>query len=43
LEAQRFDVFGPERARLSSGQKTLLILRTWFRLISGAAAPSYGV
>jgi phytoene synthase len=43
LEAQRFDVFGPERARLSSGQKTLLILRTWFRLVSGAAAPSYGV
>jgi phytoene synthase len=43
LEAQRFDVFGPERARLSSGQKTLLILRTWFRLVSGGAAPSYGV
>ena len=43
LEAQRFDVFGPERARLSGGQKASLILRTWFRLISGAAAPSYGV
>jgi phytoene synthase len=43
LEAQRFNVFGPERTRLSCGQKTLLILRTWFRFISGAASPSYGV
>ena len=40
--AQRFNVFGPERTRLSRGQKTLLILRTWCRLVSGAAAPSYG-
>ncbi|HVM47419.1 MAG TPA: presqualene diphosphate synthase HpnD [Candidatus Acidoferrum sp.] len=43
LEAQRFNVFGPERTRLSGGQKGLLILRTWWRLVSGAAAPSYGV
>ena len=43
LEKQRFDVFGPERARLNRGQKTLLVLRTWCRLVSGGAAPSYGV
>jgi 15-cis-phytoene synthase len=43
LEAKGFDVFGPERTRLNGGQKALLILRTWCRFISGAAAPSYGV
>jgi 15-cis-phytoene synthase len=43
LEKQRFDVFGPERARLNRGQKTLLVLQTWWRLVSGGAAPSYGV
>jgi 15-cis-phytoene synthase len=42
LEKQRFNVFGPERARLNRGQKTLLVLRTWWRLVSGGAAPSYG-
>jgi 15-cis-phytoene synthase len=43
LEAQRFNVFGPERTRLNRGQKTLLILRTWFRFVAGAATPNYGV
>lgn len=43
LERQRFDVFGPERARLNRGQKTLLVLRTWCRFVCGGAAPSYGV
>jgi hypothetical protein len=43
LETQRFNVFGPERMRLNRGQKALLVLRTWCRLVSGAAAPSYGV
>jgi 15-cis-phytoene synthase len=43
LEAQGFNVFGPERTRLTCGQKTLLILRTWCRFVSGAATPSYGV
>jgi phytoene synthase len=42
LEAQRFNVFGPERTRLNFGQKSLLMLRTWCRFVSGAAAPSYG-
>ena len=43
LETQRFNVFGPERTRLNRAQKTLLVLRTWCRFVSGAAAPSYGV
>jgi 15-cis-phytoene synthase len=43
LEARRFDVFGPGSTRLSGGQKTLLILSTWWRLMCGAAAPGYGV
>ena len=43
LELQRFDVFGPNPTRLSSGQKLLLILRTAYRMISGAVVPNYGV
>jgi len=43
LERQRFDVFGPTPTRLNQGQKVLLILRTWCRLLSGAMAPNYGV
>jgi len=43
LETQRFDVFGPDRTRLNRGQKAMLVLRTWCRLVAGAAAPSYGV
>jgi phytoene synthase len=43
LERQRFDVFGPKKMRLNKGQKLLLILRTWYRLASGAMAPNYGV
>ncbi len=42
LELQQFDVFGPHPTRLSKGQKILLILRTWFRMASGAVAPNYG-
>jgi len=43
LENQQFNVFGPERTCLNRGQKTLLVLRTWCRFVSGATAPSYGV
>jgi phytoene synthase len=32
LERRRFDVFGPQPARLSRTEKLLLILRTWLRL-----------
>ena len=42
LERQRFNVFGPELARLNKGQKALLILRAWLRFVIGAVAPNYG-
>src|SRR5205809_326764 len=42
LELQRFDVFGPNPTRVSSGQKLLLILRTCYRMLSGAVVPNYG-
>src|SRR6266481_1474813 len=42
LERQRFNVFGPRPTRLSKGQKVLLVLRSWFRFVSGAMTPNYG-
>ena len=42
LELQEFNVFGPEPMRVSKGQKILLILRTWLRLVSGNVVPNYG-
>ena len=42
LEQQRFNVFGPELTRLNKAQKTLLILRSWMRFVSGAMSPNYG-
>ncbi|HXG47251.1 MAG TPA: presqualene diphosphate synthase HpnD [Methylomirabilota bacterium] len=42
LERRRFDVFGPEPTRLSKGQKLLLVLRLWWRTMSGAVVPNYG-
>lgn len=42
LEAQQFNVFGPEPTRVSKGQKILLILRTWLRIASGNVVPNYG-
>jgi 15-cis-phytoene synthase len=43
LERRRFNVFGPELTRLNKGQKVLLILRSWWRFMSGAVSPNYGV
>jgi len=43
LERSGFDVFGSRDARLSKGQKLLLILRTWFRWAVGSLKPNYGV
>jgi 15-cis-phytoene synthase len=43
LEAQRFDVFNGSRTRLTKAQKLFLILRTWYRLWTGALVPNYGV
>ncbi len=42
IEARQFNVFGPTLTRVSKAQKILLILRTWFRVFSGALAPNYG-
>ena len=42
LERQQFNVFGPEPTRLNKGQKILLVLRTWYRFMSGAITPNYG-
>ena len=42
LEERRFNVFGPEPCRVSRPHKLLLILRTWYRVVSGSPAPNYG-
>lgn len=42
LEARRFNVLGPVPTRLSKPHKLALILQTWLRYATGAAAPSYG-
>jgi phytoene synthase len=42
LERQRFDVFGPRLTRLNKGQKLLLILRSWWRFLSGGMSANYG-
>lgn len=42
LEARQFNVFGPSLTRVSKGQKLILIVRTWFRIFSGALVPNYG-
>jgi 15-cis-phytoene synthase len=43
LERGHFQVFGPHPTRLGKGQKTLLIVRTWCRLVLGVAVPNYGL
>lgn len=42
LESRQFNVFGPQPTRLSTGQKLLLVGRTWYRTFSGAVVPNYG-
>ena len=42
LEANRFDVFGPNPTRLSKGHKLLLIFLSWLRTSLGTLAPNYG-
>lgn len=42
LERADFNVFAPTPARVSKVQKALLILRTWWRMTSGAVVPNYG-
>jgi phytoene synthase len=42
LEANRFNVFGPEQLRLTKPHKLALILRSWLRFSLGSTAPDYG-
>ena len=42
LEAQQFNVFDPTPTRVTKAQKLFLILRTWYRLSTGALVPNYG-
>jgi phytoene synthase len=43
LEAAEFNVFGPEKIRLSKLQKLSLIFRTWLGMNMGGTVPGYGV
>ena len=43
LEAQRFNVFGPQPTRLNKVQKSWLVLQAWLRLAFGAVGPNYGM
>ena len=42
LEANRFDIFGPNPTRLSKGHKLLLIFLSWLRTSLGTITPNYG-
>ncbi len=43
LETAEFNVFGPEKTRLSKLQKASLIFRTWLGMTMGGTVPGYGV
>lgn len=43
VEANKFNVFGPQTTRLSKPHKIFLIFRTWLRILSGLMTPNYGV
>ena len=43
LEAAEFNVFGPEKIRLSKLHKLSLIFRTWLGMNMGGTVPGYGV
>jgi hypothetical protein len=42
LEAEKFNVFGPQPVRLTKPQKLALIFRSWLRHALGSTAPNYG-
>jgi phytoene synthase len=42
LEANRFNVFGPQPVKLSRAHKLALIFRSWLRFSLGSTAPDYG-
>jgi phytoene synthase len=43
VEANKFNVFGPQTTKLSKPHKIFLIFRTWLRILSGLMTPNYGV
>jgi hypothetical protein len=43
LEERQFSVFHSPPTRLTKGQKLFLIMRTWYRLWTGALVPNYGM
>lgn len=42
LERERFDVFGPQRLKLSKPHKLALIFKSWLRFVFGSTASNYG-
>jgi phytoene synthase len=42
LEAQQFNVFGPDPTRLNKPQKLAIIFRSWLRFAVGGTASNYG-
>jgi phytoene synthase len=42
LEANRFNVFGPQQLRLTKPHKLALIIRSWLRFSLGSTASDYG-
>ena len=42
LEAEKFNVFGEARIKLSKPQKLGLIFNSWFRHATHSTAPNYG-
>ena len=42
LEANQFNVFGPQPVRLSKPHKLVLIVQSWLRFALGATSPNYG-
>jgi phytoene synthase len=42
LEAEKFNVFGPQPVRVGRPQKLALVVRSWLRYATGSTAPNYG-
>ena len=42
LEANQFNVFGPQPVRLSKPHKLALVFQSWLRFALGATTPNYG-
>ena len=43
LEANRFDVFGPQTVKLGKPHKLALIFRSWLRFAAGSSVSDYGI